>query len=99
MNILSPLVAGGSMKIRGWNDLEGANGVHLYRKAYPRWLNVWLRIPIIDRFAYPVAVNINEKLPESQKIEDRMGSSFSYDPSRKFRKRRVEYRHRKFDGR
>lgn len=83
------------MKIRGWNDLEGPNGGHLYTRAYPWWLNAWLRVPIVDRFAYPFAVRINEKLPDSEKIQERTGSSFSYDPSRRFRKQRTEFRNRK----
>jgi hypothetical protein len=98
VHIFAPLPTGESMKIRGWNDFEGANGLLFYNRAYPRWLNLWLRIPVVDRFAYPFVVSANERLPVSQKTEEWMGSSFSYDPDRRFRKRRAGYRRRRLDG-
>ncbi|RKE04994.1 hypothetical protein [Streptomyces sp. TLI_171] len=79
------------MRISGWNDLDRGQGVELRPYDYPFWLRVWLRIPILDRFAYPHAVRRNAALPP-----DRSGTigAFSYDPDRKPPERLTRYRGR-----
>ena len=41
------------MRLVGWNDLPLNHGATF---DAPRWLRVWMRLPFLDRFGYPVAV-------------------------------------------
>jgi hypothetical protein len=44
------------MNILGWNVLPEGYGLALSLDACPRWLKLWARLPLLDRFSYPVLV-------------------------------------------
>ncbi len=46
------------MDLAGWNRIPRGYGIHVHEDEAPRWLRVWLRTPLVDRFAYPVAIRL-----------------------------------------
>ncbi len=40
----------------GWNHIPEGYGADFDTDAAPWWLRVWLNIPFVDRFAYPVLI-------------------------------------------
>lgn len=77
------------MQILGWNTFDGESGMPLRTLEYPFWLRIWLRIPLVDRFAHPYAFRINRTLPPARSFTT---SAFAYDPAR--RTARTLYRNR-----
>jgi len=57
------------------------------RRDYPRWLRVLLKLPLLGRLGRGYAARI-DALPEPPPGEWVAGS-FSYDPSRRVRRRRI----------
>jgi len=45
------------MRLNGWNYIPDGYGMGLDPSAAPLWLRLWLRIPFLDRFAYPIMVS------------------------------------------
>ncbi|MFJ1758164.1 hypothetical protein [Kitasatospora sp. NPDC088134] len=80
------------MRIPGWNHLDGRHGLPLRTHDYPLWLRAWLRVPLVDRFAYPHVVRINATLPPDHGVT---AAAFDYDPTRTSAKRRTLYRNRR----
>jgi hypothetical protein len=44
------------MRLVGWNDIPAGYGADFDLREAPLWLRVWFSTPLLDRFAYPVAV-------------------------------------------
>ena len=44
------------MRLDGWNYIPRGYGLSWDLSGAPLWLRVWFRIPLLDRFAYPVVV-------------------------------------------
>jgi hypothetical protein len=42
--------------MEGWDHIPRGYGAHFELDTAPAWLRVWFRVPFVDRFAYPVAV-------------------------------------------
>lgn len=45
------------VRIDGWNYIPAGYGLGWDLAAAPRWLRIWFRVPLVDRFAYPVLVH------------------------------------------
>ena len=44
-------------RLEGWNHVPRGYGASFELVSAPRWLRIWFRTPVLDRFAYPVAVH------------------------------------------
>ena len=44
------------MRLEGWNHVPQGYGARFTLDSAPLLLRLWFRIPVLDRFAYPVAV-------------------------------------------
>jgi hypothetical protein len=45
-----------ALQLDGWNYIPSGYGMTVDTEGAPGWLRAWLRVPYLDRFAYPVAV-------------------------------------------
>jgi hypothetical protein len=46
----------GIVKLDGWNYIPRGYGLQWDLSGSPRWLRVWFRFPVLDRFAYTVVI-------------------------------------------
>jgi len=44
------------MRLEGWNSVPRGYGATFDLSSAPVWLRIWFAVPLVDRFAYPVAV-------------------------------------------
>jgi hypothetical protein len=44
------------MRLEGWNTMPDGYGSRFEINRAPLWLRLWFRTPVLDKFAYPVAV-------------------------------------------
>ena len=44
------------MNLTGWSSVPEGHGAALDTERVPVWLRVWLRVPLVDRFCYPLLV-------------------------------------------
>ena len=44
------------MRLEGWNTMPDGYGSRFEMSRAPLWLRLWFRTPVLDKFAYPVAV-------------------------------------------
>ncbi len=44
------------MRLVGWNEIPDGYGSWFDISRAPLWLQLWFRTPVLDKFAYPVAV-------------------------------------------
>jgi hypothetical protein len=44
------------VRLAGWNDIPRGYGAEFDLAQAPLWLRAWFKTPLLDRFAYPVAV-------------------------------------------
>lgn len=44
------------MRLEGWNTIPDGYGPRFEMSRAPLWLRLWFRTPVLDKFAYPVAV-------------------------------------------
>ncbi len=42
--------------MEGWNHIPHGYGAIFNFESGPAWLRIWIQIPFVDRFAYPIAV-------------------------------------------
>jgi len=44
------------VRILGWSSIPDGYGAIVDTERVPRWLHLWSRTPLLDRFCYPVLV-------------------------------------------